>query len=95
MPKLSPTHILPATSGITDSATKAWADRMNTFLDDILRKISLADNISQIKEVELIKDGSTGGDDGNWKIVMSGTALLVQNKASGSWVDEFKWSPSS
>ena len=48
MPKLSPSQILPATSGIIDPATKAWADRLNTFLDDLIRKISLADNISQV-----------------------------------------------
>lgn len=40
MAKLQRSQLFPSTSGITDSPTKIWADKIIRFLDDVLKKIS-------------------------------------------------------
>ncbi len=95
MPKLAPSQILPSTKDIRDPAAKKWAREMTIFLDQFIRKTSLADNISQVKNVEISVSTNTGGSDGNWRITGTGTSLSIQNKQSGTWVDEFLLEPSA
>lgn len=38
--RLQFTHIIPPTSGIEDTATKKWADRIVRFLDETFRKVA-------------------------------------------------------
>jgi len=40
MSKLLKTQLFPATTGIKDPSTKAWAEKLITFLDDIFRKVA-------------------------------------------------------
>ncbi len=95
MPKFLPIHNLPQTNRIKDPEAKKYADRLNTVLTEWARKISLADNISQVKQFEILLSTNTGGSDGNWLITGTGTSLVMKNRQSGSWVDEFLLEPSA
>ncbi len=95
MPKIVPTHMLPRTRDIKDADVKRYAEQMNRFLDELTRKVSLADDISQVKKVEIAVGTNTGGSDGNWLFTSTGTSLVIQNRQSGSWVSEFLLEPSA
>ena len=95
MPKFLPIHTFPQTKRIKDRETKLFADKINQVLTELMRRISLADNISQVKQVEIMVSTNTGGSDGNWVITGTGTSLVIQSRQSGTCVNEFLLEPSA
>ena len=54
--------------------------------NEIRKKISELNDMLAIAEThEVLASGATSGDNGNWKLVVSGTNLLIQRKEAGTW----------
>jgi len=60
--------------------------------DDIWFPISRRINwlLDRVKDntLEIIKEGSVAGDDGNWRFFIDGDDLKTQRRESGTWVSK-------
>lgn len=88
MSKLLRTQLFPATTGIEDPSTKAFADKLVTFLDDIFRKVaSIPFNQSQSLSVS-----DTGNADTEFSVThhlgrVPAGFLLTKSDAAASVYD--------
>ena len=82
MPKLLPTQALPRIGDIKDPAALEYAEKMNRFLDQLIRKVALADNIAQVQQLEIVVGTNTGGSGPNWLIREATTADVSAGNAA-------------
>ncbi len=81
---------------IDEQEWPGWFRRLVLWIEkDIFFKVSkrtnwLQDRIGNDSDFEIIKDGSDKGDDGNWRLRISGDDLVIEKRVSSSWVETSK-----
>ena len=98
MDKLKTTEQFPAAK--EDEKLPEYSARLLRWIEKelffrISSRINFLLNIAQDGTFEIIVDGNTDGDDGNWRIDISSGDWIIQKRESGAWVDATKTSSPS
>ena len=67
-----------------------WVEKELWF--NLVTRINFLLDVSNDGVIEIIKEGNSAGDNGNWKIDISTGDFVVAERKAGVWVDSWKLS---